>query len=136
MRGSEIDVNEFEGFPLEPPLRWFETMTVRVSEKGEMILSARLRKVLCKDEKSKIEVKIDKTADFKIITIAQSEHPNYKFPKSGRMKHTKFAHELETRGYGIPAQYIVEWNEAAKKWIGVLEEVEEAPRCSRKRTKK
>ena len=40
---------------------------------------------------------------------------------------------LEKKGYAVPAKYIVEWNEKAQMWVGVLQEVTEAPQIQKRR---
>ena len=55
------------------------------------------------------------------------------FPKSGRIKFLEFSQQLEQQDYCLPAVYHVEWNEAAGVWIGVLDEIEKAPKVVRKR---
>lgn len=45
----------------------------------------------------------------------------------------EFAEKLEQIGYSLPAIYNIEWNEKASAWIGVLDEIEKAPKVVRKR---
>ncbi len=48
-----------------------------------------------------------------------------KFCANGRLKHPEFVNCLRKMDYGLPAKYMVEWDETKQAWIGILEEVPE-----------
>lgn len=132
MRGKDIDVDSFEWKQLKMPEKWFDVKSIKVSERGEMVMNAGLKKELQKDGKL-MEINIEIADEFKLLKISSADSNGYRFPKNGRIKFLEFAEKLEQTGYSLPAIYNVEWNENAGVWIGVLDEVEKAPKVVRKR---
>ena len=87
---------------------------------------------MSKDGKMK-KVSIESADELKLLKIFSVDNGGFQFPKSGRIKFLEFSQQLEQQDYCLPAVYHVEWNEAAGVWIGVLDEIEKAPKVVRKR---
>ena len=134
MRGREVDVKSYEWTSLNAPEKWFNSKFIKISERGDLIISAGLRRELLK-EGEKIEIGIEAANELKLLKIFSTTRNGFIFPKSGRLKFLEFSQMLEQKGYGIPAVYNVEWNEKAGMWIGVLSEIERAPKVLRKKRK-
>ena len=132
MRGKDIDVNSFEWEQLRMPEKWFNVKFIKISERGEMVMSSGLKKELQKDGKP-IEINFETADELKLLKVFPVDSNGYRFPKNGRIKFMEFAEKLEQIGYSLPAIYNIEWNEKASAWIGVLDEIEKAPKVVRKR---
>ena len=132
----------------------FSTMkhlTMPSKQGTEMAVSVTKNREICLNGKFLQEIKkinpdgmvcVDYTEDGRAIMIRDAGKANdFRFGKNGRVKHKEFAGELEKLGYGIPARYVVKWNSEKEAWIGILQEVQNAPiprniSPNRKRTRK
>lgn len=131
MRGSEIDITCLDLIKLEKPKKRYDDMIISVTEKGKLCLNGKLRQEMQKrGGYSKVSIVV--TQDSKIIGIKQDENSDFQFPKSGIVQHLQILCMLNKQGYNVPAKYIVEWNERGSMWVGVLQEVAEAPQIKRK----
>lgn len=131
MRGSETDVSLLKLTKLERPGKRYDNMVLTITEKGNLSLNGKLRQKIQEDD-GHVRVNIWITEDLKIVAIKKEENPNFIFPKNGVMKYPELLCKLSKIGYRIPAQYIVEWNEKANMWIGVLQEIPEAPKLMKR----
>ena len=95
-------------------------------------MSSGLKKKLQKDG-NMLEINFETADELKLLKIFPVDSNGYRFPKNGRIKFMEFAEKLEQIGYSLPAIYNIEWNEKASAWIGVLDEIEKAPKVVRKR---
>lgn len=132
MSGKDMDVSSFEWEQLKIPEKWFDAKFIKISERGEMIISSGLKRELLKNGQM-LKITIELANELRLLKISQSENHGFKFPKTGRMKFLELMQRLEQKGYGLPAIYKIEWNENAGAWIGVLDEIEKAPKVVRKR---
>ena len=119
---------------LEGQKNRYDQMTISITEKGMLSLNSKLKDELAK-EGGHVQVNIFKTIDLKMIGIKCDEDPQFKFPKTGSIKYPILLKEVQQKGYGIPAKYIVHWNKELDMWIGVLQEVPELPKLNKRRGK-
>lgn len=133
MRGSEINIDLSEMTELEGPVKWYDRLILSVTARGEVVLNAKFRQALQGEKEGKIGVNIFVTNDWKIIGIVQDGDPKILFSERGHLKYMAWTQMLDKKGYALPAKYIIEWNEKAQMWVGVLQEVAEAPKVQRKR---
>ena len=133
MRGSQVDINLSEMIKLEEPKKWYEKFMVSVSVRGEVTLNPQFKRKLQGEEQGRIGVNIYRSNDYKIIGIIEDKDSKFTFSENGRLKYAEWAQMLEKKGYAVPAKYIVEWNEKAQMWVGVLQEVTEAPQIQKRR---
>ena len=56
-----------------------------------------------------------------LLLLFVTDKPNYTFPAGGMKKDTYFTRSLVENGISLPARYIMEWNEEADAWVGVLQ---------------
>lgn len=117
---------------LEMPERKNAGMEVRVNGRGELALGSTLFKKLFQEGKGAF-VKYFYTDDYRVIAIQPGEEGDFRFPKSGMIKHQKYANKLEALGYRLPAKYSISWNEEVQAWVGELQEVSPAPLPGKKR---
>lgn len=126
---------------LTMPSKQGTEMAVSVTKSGEICLNGRLLQEIKKIIPD-VVVCVDYTEDSRAIMIRNAGKANdFRFGKNGRVKHKEFAGELEKMGYGIPARYVVQWEPEKEAWIGILQEVKNAPAygkisTNKKRTRK
>lgn len=139
MNYQDIDFSTMKHLTM--PSKQSTEMAVSVTKSGEICLNGRLlqeMKKVISDEK----VYVDYTEDGRAIMIRNAGKANdFRFGKNGRVRHKEFAGELEKMGYGIPARYVVIWEPEKEAWIGILQEVKNAPAygkisTNKKRTRK
>ena len=133
MRGSQIDINLSEMIKLEEPKKWYEKFILSVSARGELTLNPQFKRKLQGEKMGRIGVNIYISNDYKIIGIIEDEDSKFTFSENGRLKYAAWTQMLEKKGYAVPAKYIVEWNEKAQMWVGILQEVAEVPQISKRR---
>lgn len=132
MRGKDIDMDLAKMQLVERPPKWYEELKVTVTEKGSMIFSSLFAQKLF-EAQEKRGVLIHRTEDMKIIAIKADADSDFVIPSGRRINFTEFAEEMKRKGYGFPGKYSIEWNEHMNAWVGVLDEVAEAPQLSKKR---
>lgn len=139
MNYQDIDFSKMKH--LKMPSKQGTEMAVSVTKSREISLNGKLLEKIRKMNPEAL-VCVDYTEDLRVIMIRNAGEDNdFRFGKNGRVKHKEFVGELEKLGYGIPARYVVEWDGEKEAWIGILQEVQNAPvpgsiPTDKKRTKK
>ena len=113
-----------------------DRMELKVSETGCLSVNSVFQRAAEKQIMGKL-VEIRHSPDYRLITVRAEGDCRFRFPKTGRMKYKALAGNLQEMGYQLPAVYDVDWNDKAGAWVGVLQEVEKAPkgrRAGRKQT--
>ena len=134
MRPSELEFDISELKPLGMPYRKKFDMALTVSEKCYCSMNGQLLKQV-KEIIPELEMNVLISEDLKVIVLQKSNEPNFKFRKSGIIKHQEFTKKLEEKGYAIPAKYIIEWSKEKNAWVGLLQEVTKAPSIKKGRRK-
>lgn len=125
MNYQDIDFSKMKH--LKMPVKKGREMAVSVTKSREISLNGKLLQEIKKINSDAI-VWVDYTEDGRAIMIRNAGEDNdFRFGKTGRVKHKEFVGELEKLGYGIPARYLVEWDIEKEAWIGILQEVQSAP---------
>ena len=63
----------------------------------------------------------------KQLCISPEKEGEFHFSKTNRILYSEFAHELEKKGYGLPAKYIFFWDEELQSFVGNLQVICKAP---------
>ncbi len=125
--GQDFDLSDMT--LLEMPSKQVSQCYATVNERGEFFLSPKLLGQL--SEKSPtLELEIRKNDTYRLLSFALSDTPNFQFPKSGRMKHKALMEQLKNRGYGLPARYLVQWEDELGIWLGRLQEIAPSPKLN------
>ena len=132
MRGKDIDMDLAKMQLIERPKKWYEELKITVTEKGSMIFSSVFTRKLFETQETR-GILIYRTEDMKIIAVKADADSDFVIPNDRRINFTEFAEEMKRKGYGFPGKYSIEWNEHMNAWVGVLDEVAEAPQLSKKR---
>ena len=134
MRGNEIELC------LSEMRRWTslaargDVMKITALERGVLSMNTEMRKSLSeKLGDNSWNLEFYATEDMKILALQPERQSSFKFPKNGRRQFKSYVEGLVSKGYKIPATYHVEWNERLQSWVGVLQEVAESPRVTRRR---
>ena len=132
MRPSEITIDLSKFNKLKAPVKHNNEMFLNINETRNITLNSILFNTL-KNAKDWVHIDIFASDDFKTIALIPSENSSYVFNKSRSLRANEFAYELEKRGYPILAKYLIEWNEKANCYVGLLQIVAAAPKISRRK---
>ena len=121
------DIDFSKTVHLTMPSKRGHEMAISVTKARDIVLNGRLLEEIRKTS-PEAYVSFDYTQDERAVIITDAGEKNdFRFGKTGRVKHRQFAGELEKLGYAIPAKYHVEWDSEKDAWIGILQEVCNAP---------
>lgn len=121
---AELNIDEME--IMEMPGRAGGKLTVSVDAKGFFTVSTALLRKL-KLMFPELEMEIRKSKDARFLVFREAESYKFMLGKTGHFIYTDFMEELKAKGYNLPARYTVAWNSGMNAWVGILQEVEEAP---------
>lgn len=115
----KIDLCNFK--EISPPRRTISCCALNVSPKGQVSLNKMLMDEINQHVDSFHLGFAHHEEDKRIIALYKSENPNYTFSSGGGRKDVAFSQSLIEDGITLPARYVVEWNESANAWVGVLD---------------
>ncbi|HJB27156.1 MAG TPA: hypothetical protein H9662_11200 [Firmicutes bacterium] len=114
----EINREDFEAIPEAQQMK--SNCAINISPRGVISLNKSLLQQIRKHTKElKLGFECHKK-DKRILLLYITDHPNYTFPEGGARKDKRFTRSLVEDGISIPARYLVEWNERANAWVGIL----------------
>lgn len=111
---------------MEMPGRGSDKLMVTVNEQGFFTVGTGLLRKL-KLMFPELEMEIRRSDDARFLVFREAESYKFMIGKTGHFKYTEFMETLKGKGYHLPARYVVGWNDRMNAWVGVLQEVEEAP---------
>lgn len=108
-----------------PSIRGKE-FALNITEKRYMTMTRNLYEAFsAKASDGHATLRVDDT--LKQLYISPDRKGNFHFSKTNRIPYSEFSHELEQKGYALPAKYIVSWDEELQSFVGNLQVVCQAP---------
>lgn len=126
VRADELHIDLGSLRILEMPRRIGRKMFVKVNAKGYFTVSSAFMEEL-KGMFPTMEMEIRISDDARVLVFRSPELYKFRMCKTGHFKHLDFMAELKKHGYKLPAEYSIAWNPSMNAWVGILQEVEEAP---------
>lgn len=126
VRAEELHIDIDSLRILEMPRRLGRKMFVKVNAKGYFTASPAFMEEL-KRMFPTMEMEIRISDDARVLVFRGPELYKFRMCKTGHFMHLDFMEELKKRGYILPAEYSIAWNSSMNAWVGILQEVEEAP---------
>lgn len=121
---GKFDFNKLVKFPM--PSRANHASKIKVDLKGEVYFSKSIIDGVRRDNEG-MKVDFRHSEDYRTIAIKPEQEGDFRIPKAGTMKYKEWKDAMQNFGYLLPAIYCGEWNKEQEIWIGVLQEVSEAP---------
>lgn len=121
---QELKFDDLTKFSM--PKKSFSCTKLKVKENGEIYVSPAIVESVRKNNE-KMWADFRHSEDYKILMIKPGGEQVFRFPKAGIMKFKEWRDILQRLGYMTPAVYLFDWNEKEEIWIGMLQEVAEAP---------
>ena len=113
-----IDRNDFE--PIPQPQRFSPVCAINISASGQVTLNKNLLEAV-RSRTGSLRLGFARhKQNSKILLLFPTDTPNYSFSACGTRRDREFSRSLVAGGIPLPARYIVEWNEEAGAWVGIL----------------